>query len=387
MAHHPRAPHTAFDIVCPSKVLPMEKPPSLSVVLSTRNHMKFLPECLQGILTQTFTDFEFLIVDDGSTDDTWACLKTYAQKDPRIRLFRNEHPLGVIKSYNHLFCLAKGNHIWSVATDDHCINRDFLNDGFKLLHRFPHAAGFYANMRIVKMPGEVFERNWMTKSRDRFFKPNEIMSLFWKDSGYPSGPSLVLKKNWHTLFNGWNYDLGPQCDYFLNILAGGTSGMVYLHRESVIHRIWDAGDSFLASQNRQNLLENLGRVERLLRANLPSSMDQPEQWNRWRIGAILRATNFEHQLKNYFSRKGTPPPMIFFSLLRGLIRAVEAFCSGWQAGDSPRLSGAKANPKIFVIRMTRDIWNDAMHSYTWRVVFRFWKSLRKRAPWTQSNYT
>jgi hypothetical protein len=76
-----------------------------------------------------------------------------------------------------------------------------------------------------------------------------------------------------------------------------------------------------------------------------------------------------------------------FTLLRDLFRAVEAFCSGWQAGDSPRLSGAKANPKIFVIRMTRDIWNDAMHSYTWRVVFRFWKSLRKRAPWTQSNYT
>lgn len=367
--------------------MPMGKSPSLSIVLSTRNHMKFLRGCLKGILTQTYTDFEFLIVDDGSTDDTWVFLETYAQKDPRIRLFRNEHPLGVIKSYNHLFCLAQGSHIWSVATDDHCINRDFLNDGFKLLHRFPHAAGFYANMRIVKMPGEVFERNWMTKSRDRFFKPNEIMSLFWKDSGYPSGPSLVLKKNWYTLFNGWNYDLGPQCDYFLNILAGGTSGMVYLHRESVIHRIWDAGDSFLASQNRQNLLENLGRVERLLRANLPSSMDQPEQWKRWRMGAIFRATNFEHQLKNCFRRKGANPRANLFTLLRDLFRAVEAFCSGWQAGDSPRLSGAKANPKIFVIRMTRDIWNDAMHSYTWRVVFRFWKSLRKRPPWTQSNYT
>ena len=360
---------------------------TLSVVLSTRNHLGFLTGCLQGILTQTFTDFEFLIVDDGSTDDTWACLETYAQKDPRIRLFRNEHPLGVIKSYNQLFGLAQGSHIWSVATDDHCINPSFLNDGFRLLHRFPYAAGFYANMRIVKMPGEVFERNWMTESRDRFFKPSEIMNLFWNDSGYPSGPSLVLKKNWHTLFNGWNYDLGPQCDYFLNILAGGTSGMVYLHRESVIHRIWGAGDSFLASQNRQNLIENLGRMERLLRANLPSSMDRRAEWNRWRIGAILRATNFEHQLKNYFRRKGTPPPMIFFSLLRGLIRAVEAFCSGLRVGDLPRLSGTEANPKIFVIRLTRNIWNYALYNYTWRGVFRIWKSLRKRTPWPQTYYT
>jgi len=47
MAHHPRVPHTAFDIVCPSKVLPMENSPHLRIALSTRNHMTFLTGCLQ----------------------------------------------------------------------------------------------------------------------------------------------------------------------------------------------------------------------------------------------------------------------------------------------------------------------------------------------------
>jgi hypothetical protein len=68
MAHHPRVPHTAFDIVCPSKVLPMENSPHLRIDLSTRNHMIFLTGCLQGCVTQPYTDFEFHIADKAPTD-------------------------------------------------------------------------------------------------------------------------------------------------------------------------------------------------------------------------------------------------------------------------------------------------------------------------------
>ena len=354
--------------MCPRKVLPMEKTPSLSVVLSARNHMNFLRGCLEGILTQTYTDFEFLIVDDGSTDDTWACLETYAQKDPRIRLFRNEHPLGVIKSYNQLFRLTQGSHIWSVATDDHCINRHFLDGGFRLLHRFPHAAGFYANMRIVKMPGEVFERNWATESRDRFFKPSEIMNLFWNDSGYPSGPSLVLKKNWYTLFNGWNHDLGPQCDYFLNILAGGTSGMVYLHRPSVTHRIWPAGDSFLSSQNEKGLIINLAKLERLLKSHLPKWTLQPNRWDRWRTQALFRVINFTHSLRQ--ARKRGEKQMVttdLKKLYRNLYKVVDLFNSVHEKG--PEI-GSKQN--------ARTAWQEGLKNYQWRLFGRFISSIRKR---------
>ena len=75
MAHHPRVPHTAFDIVCPSRVWPMETFAHLRIVLSTRNHMMFLPECLQRSVTQTYIDFEFHIAEDGLTDPIYeACL-------------------------------------------------------------------------------------------------------------------------------------------------------------------------------------------------------------------------------------------------------------------------------------------------------------------------
>ena len=377
MAHHPRAPHTAFDIVCPSKVLPMEKPPSLSIVLSTRNHMKFLPECLQGILTQTFTDFEFLIVDDGSTDDTWSCLESCAQKDSRIRLFRNQHPLGVIKSYNQLFRLAQGSHIWSVATDDHCINPGFLNDGFRLLHRFPHAAGFYANMRIVKMPGEVFERNWATESQDRFFKPNEIMSLFWKDSGYPCGPSIVLRKTWYERFHGWPTDLGPQTDCFLNVVAGGNAGMVYLGKPSVVHRIWQDGTSFTSSQAKKDLFRCLARMESLLRLNLPAHPNDNSSWERWRVDAILRVLNTKYEYKILLKKRRRSFFHFWISIIRDLRHGVSLYCSAL----SPSFNGSRNSSlklKERQIAFTRRIWNHVKIDYQLRLVTRLFRSLQKR---------
>lgn len=357
----------------------MATQPLLTVVLSTRNHCSFLPACIHGILMQTWSNFEFLISDDGSTDNTWDFLEKQAKADSRLHLIRNKNSMGVIKAYNQLFQMAKGRYVWSVAADDTCIDRTFLWDGFHSLRHYPNAAGFYGGMRVVHAPQEVFVKAWTAGDRDRFLGPMEIMKLFWNDSGYPPGPSLVLERQWYAVFNGWRRDLGPQCDYFLNVLAGGTKGMVYLHRESVIHRVWDAGNSFLASQNSRNLIENLGRVERLLRSNLPTSMDHAEQWNRWRINVILRATNIEHQFRIFKKTKRINPVFDIFPLLRNLFLSVKAYHSGWHTGDTPELSKAEDDQKLFVVRLSRQLWKQILHDSRWRVVLRIWRSLRKRS--------
>lgn len=351
--------------------------PKLSIVLSTRNHLGFLRGCLDGIFTQTWTDFEFLIADDGSTDATWDFLVEKARTEPRVRLFRNKHPLGVIKSYNHLFRSAKGSHIWSVATDDHCINKNFLKDGFRLLQRFPQASGFYSNMRIVKMPGEVFERNWMAGGRDGFLGPSEIMKLFWKDLGYPCGPSIVLKKDWYEKFDGWCLDLGPQCDCFLNVVAGGTSGLVYLSKPSVVHRIWPDGSSFLSSQKKSDLLVCLARMESLLRFNLPARPKDNSSWERWRVNAILRALNTKHEYKILLKERRRSFSHYWISITRGLYHGVRLY---WSA-LSPSLNVWRNSPlkvKEGQIAYTRKIWKDVKIDYQIRLVTRLLRSLQKR---------
>jgi len=82
------------------------------------NGERFLREAIESILNQTFTDFEFIIVDDGSTDNTWQILQDYAANEPRIVLVRNGTNLGVARSRNRVLALARGEYIAVMDADD-----------------------------------------------------------------------------------------------------------------------------------------------------------------------------------------------------------------------------------------------------------------------------
>ncbi|MBN2287710.1 MAG: glycosyltransferase [Candidatus Glassbacteria bacterium] len=94
------------------------KTPRLSVVMSVYNGERHLAEAIESIITQSFEDFEFVIIDDGSTDGTWGILNKYAGKDPRIVLSRNEQNIGLTRSLNRGIALAKGEYIARMDADD-----------------------------------------------------------------------------------------------------------------------------------------------------------------------------------------------------------------------------------------------------------------------------
>jgi glycosyltransferase involved in cell wall biosynthesis len=90
--------------------------PAISVLMSVFNSEKYLQEAIESVLNQTFTDFEFLIIDDCSTDSSLEIIKNY--KDSRIRIFRNPVNSGLIKSLNYLIDKAKGRFLARLDSDD-----------------------------------------------------------------------------------------------------------------------------------------------------------------------------------------------------------------------------------------------------------------------------
>ena len=90
----------------------------ISVVMSVYNGEKYLREAVESILSQSFSDFEFIIVDDGSDDSTYAVLSSYAEKDRRIKLLRNSHNLGLAESLNKALEAAGGDFIARQDADD-----------------------------------------------------------------------------------------------------------------------------------------------------------------------------------------------------------------------------------------------------------------------------
>lgn len=84
--------------------------------MSVYNGERYLDEAVRSILNQTFTDFEFLIIDDASTDRTSEILHTYT--DPRMKIVLNETNMGLTRSLNRGLGLAKGEYIARMDADD-----------------------------------------------------------------------------------------------------------------------------------------------------------------------------------------------------------------------------------------------------------------------------
>ena len=104
--------------------LGLNQEPLISVVLPAYNGEKYLAEAIDSILAQTFGDFELIIIDDGSTDDTPKILSDYAQRDQRIRMVVRENK-GLVTTLNDLIDMARG--LWIARMDQ---------DDIALPHRF-----------------------------------------------------------------------------------------------------------------------------------------------------------------------------------------------------------------------------------------------------------
>jgi glycosyltransferase involved in cell wall biosynthesis len=94
--------------------------PAISVAMSVYNGERFLAEAIESVLGQTFSDLEFLIVDDGSTDGSRAIIEAYAAKDPRIRPIVRENR-GLIASLNQMLDEARAPLVARMDADDVCL--------------------------------------------------------------------------------------------------------------------------------------------------------------------------------------------------------------------------------------------------------------------------
>ena len=91
--------------------------PLVSVNMTVWNTERFVAEAVESILNQTYRDFEFLILDDGSTDRTPEILRAYAAKDDRIRLWTEPHR-GLVRSRNDILDKSRGSFIAVMDADD-----------------------------------------------------------------------------------------------------------------------------------------------------------------------------------------------------------------------------------------------------------------------------
>lgn len=92
--------------------------PTLSILTTVYNRAQYLPECIESVQTSIFQDYEHIIVDDGSSDESVAIAQKYASNDSRIRVYINRQNLGDYPNRNEAASRAKGKYIKYLDADD-----------------------------------------------------------------------------------------------------------------------------------------------------------------------------------------------------------------------------------------------------------------------------
>ena len=136
----------------------VKKNPIISVAMPVYNGAKWLPSAIDSILNQTCTDFEIVISDNASTDNSEEICRNYAKKDPRIRYFRNSINLGVSENFNMAFKHSVGKYVKWATTNDY-IKPTMLERCVEILEKNSDVVLCYCKTRLFN-PSENYEEDY-----------------------------------------------------------------------------------------------------------------------------------------------------------------------------------------------------------------------------------
>ena len=157
--------------------------PVVSVVMSVFNGERYLADAIESILAQTFRDFEFIIIDDGSTDRSLAILKKFAQRDGRIRLISREN-CGLTASLNEGIAVARG--VWIARMDADDIS---LPDRLEKQMAWVQQTGADVCGGWVKLTGTWFHRVW------RYYSSSDAIKLKLLFGSAFAHPAVMLRSS------------------------------------------------------------------------------------------------------------------------------------------------------------------------------------------------
>ena len=92
--------------------------PTVSILIPVFNREEFLPDCIQSALSQKYTDFEIIVVDNASNDRSWEIAKDFALNDSRVRVFRNDVNVGPVRNWQRCLDEATGEYAKFLFSDD-----------------------------------------------------------------------------------------------------------------------------------------------------------------------------------------------------------------------------------------------------------------------------
>lgn len=216
--------------------------------MTAYNRENFIAEAIESVLSQSYHNFELIIVDDCSKDKTVEIIERFAISDTRVKYFINEKNLGDYPNRNKAASLAKGDFIMYVDSDD-SIKYNAIAYIVESFLKYPtalHSAIYYESDLIDP---SVLDSAFAI--RNHYFKNNSL-------AGGPG--SRVFKKQFFDELGGYPEKYGPANDMYFNVLTTSKAPILMLPYPYLNYRIHDSqekNNEFAYLYNGYNYLNNL----------------------------------------------------------------------------------------------------------------------------------
>lgn len=203
--------------------------PTISVVMAVRNGQSYLAEAIDSVLAQTLIDFEFLIVDDGSSDDTAAILKRYEARDARVRVIRQENT-GLTRALNVALAKARGRYIARMDADD-VSEPDRFSAQVNYMDERPELVALGCKLSLIDPDGEHLAHRQPPVSHDAI-----VARLLEGDGAIPH-PSAMIRHDALRAAGGYREEFACAQDLDLWLRLSEIGALANLDRPLLRYRL------------------------------------------------------------------------------------------------------------------------------------------------------
>ena len=275
--------------------------PQISVIMSVYNGSRYLNESIASILSQTFTDWEFIIINDGSTDNSESIVQGWQNRDERIKLISREHK-GLTISLNEGLRYAQGEYIARMDADDIALPDRFAKQ-VAFLDENPNHVAVGCRMLVIDPEGmPIFTCSRLTTHE-------EIDAAYMAgQAGIIGHPAVMIRRRVLQRIGGYReqFTYAQDRDLFLRLAEVGKLANL---PDTLIKFRLNAKSMGHTQRSEQKRYANLATIEAHQRRGLEppilsdSSSEPPKsisdlhrQWTWWALGSGNVATARKHAL-------------------------------------------------------------------------------------------
>ena len=251
--------------------------PEISIIIPCFNQDRYIAECLDSVLAQTFKDYEVIVINDGSTDNSSEIIKDYISRHKNFHSI-NQSNLGVVSARNSAVAQAQGTYIYPLDADDK-IAPDCLE---KMYSAIIQKKGDIITSRVFKFGEENGEMILHSPTTYHLSVSNCLVS------------SALFRKNDFIKLGGYDEDfkLGLEdYDLWLNMVFRGKLKIYRIQEILFFYRIKD----FSESRNKQQILQHSLLLKKKLLKKYP-------KMKIYRFCAKILKTFYHNSIKNNYLR-------------------------------------------------------------------------------------